>query len=128
MMEYVKLECNGIVFVFVIFGVVLLGGFFEIVFLFMIENIVEEVEGMCFYILFELVGWDIYVCEGCYVCYSQMICILCLDVDCYGYFSLVVEFMYDYLYQWGFKCMGLDLVWVGNKYFDIWYVVYLEVL
>lgn len=96
--KYVILEKSLILLLMVFLLVVMVGGIVEIVFLFWLENIIEEVDGVWFYLLFELVGCDIYICEGCYVCYSQMICLMWDEVECYGYYLLVVESMYDYLF------------------------------
>lgn len=123
--KYEVFEKNFIVFVIGIFVVILVGGLVEIVLFFYLKSIIEKIEGMWFYMLLELVGCEIYICEGCYVCYLQMVWLMWDELEWYGYFLLVVEFMYDYLFQWGFKCIGLDLVWVGGKYFDDWYVEYM---
>lgn len=68
--KYVIFECSLIFLLVFLLLVVMIGGIVEIVLLFWLENIIEEVEGVCFYFFFELVGWDIYICEGCYICYS----------------------------------------------------------
>lgn len=81
----------------------------------------ELVIGLCLYIVFEFEGCDIYICEGCVGCYSQMICLFCVEIECYGYYSVVGELVWEYFFFWGFKCIGFDLVCVGGCYSDEWY-------
>lgn len=106
--------------------VVSIGGIVEIAPLFYLENTIEDVEGMRPYSPLELVGRDIYIREGCYVCHSQMIRPLRDEVERYGHYSLAAESMYDHPFQWGSKRIGPDLARVGDRYSDEWHVAHLE--
>lgn len=69
----------------------------------------------------ELVGRDVYVREGCYLCHSQMIRPFRDEKDRYGHYSVSSESMYDHPFQWGSKRTGPDLARVGGKYSDEWH-------
>ena len=101
--------------------VIAIGGLVEIVPLFYLKNTIEKVEGVRPYTPLELVGRDIYVREGCYLCHSQMIRPLRDEVERYGHYSLAAESMYDHPFQWGSKRTGPDLARVGGKYSDAWH-------
>jgi len=102
--------------------VVMIGGIIEIVPLFYLKNTIEKVEGMRPYTPLELVGRNIYVREGCYLCHSQMIRPFRDEVERYGHYSLAAESMYDHPFQWGSKRTGPDLARVGGRYSDAWHV------
>ncbi|RVB97928.1 cytochrome-c oxidase, cbb3-type subunit II, partial [Mesorhizobium sp. M7A.F.Ca.AU.002.06.1.1] len=80
--------------------VVTVGGIVEIAPLFYLDNTIEKVEGMRPYSPLELVGRNIYVREGCYLCHSQMIRPFRDEVERYGHYSLAAESMYDHPFQW----------------------------
>ncbi len=105
--------------------VVSIGGIVEIAPLFYLENTIEKVEGMRPYSPLELMGRDIYVREGCYVCHSQMIRPFRDEVERYGHYSLAAESMYDHPFQWGSKRTGPDLARVGDRYSNEWHVQHL---
>jgi len=109
-----------------ILALVSIGGLVEITPLFVIENTIEKVDGMRPYTPLELVGRDIYVREGCYLCHSQQIRPLRDEVERYGPYSLAAESMYDHPFQWGSKRTGPDLARVGGRYSDEWHVRHLE--
>lgn len=69
----------------------------------------------------ELVGRDIYIREGCYLCHSQMVRPMVSDVLRYGSFSKPEDSMYDRPFQWGSKRTGPDLARLGGKYPDLWH-------
>jgi len=69
----------------------------------------------------ELLGRDIYLREGCYVCHSQMVRPIVSDVLRYGKVSEIEESMYDHPFQWGSKRTGPDLARVGGKYPNLWH-------
>ncbi len=100
---------------------VAVGGIVEVVPLFYLQNTIEKVEGMRPYTPLELVGRNIYVREGCYVCHSQMIRPFRDETERYGHYSLAAESMFDHPFQWGSKRTGPDLARVGNKYSDDWH-------
>jgi len=114
-------EKNSIVLVVGILIVIAIGGLVEIVPLFYLKNTIEKVDGVRPYTPLELVGRDIYVREGCYLCHSQMIRPLRDEVERYGHYSLAAESMYDRPFQWGSKRTGPDLARVGGKYSDDWH-------
>lgn len=105
--------------------VVTIGGIIEIAPLFWIENTIEKVKGMRPYSPLELMGRNIYVREGCYVCHSQMIRPFRDEVERYGHYSLAAESMYDHPFQWGSKRTGPDLARVGGRYSNDWQVQHL---
>jgi cytochrome c oxidase cbb3-type subunit I/II len=74
----------------------------------------------------ELLGRDIYVSDGCYLCHSQMIRTLVPDVMRYGDYSRLGESIYDHPFLWGSKRNGPDLARVGGKYPNIWHLRHLE--
>ncbi|TPJ38802.1 cytochrome-c oxidase, cbb3-type subunit II [Mesorhizobium sp. B2-5-13] len=105
--------------------VVTIGGIVEIAPLFYIDNTIEKVEGMRPYSPLELVGRNIYVREGCYLCHSQMIRPFRDEVERYGHYSLAAESMYDHPFQWGSKRTGPDLARVGDRYSNEWHTQHL---
>ena len=118
-------EKNSIVLIAGILVVIAIGGLVEITPLFYLKSTIEKVEGMRPYTPLELVGRNIYVREGCYLCHSQMIRPLRDEVERYGHYSLAAESMYDHPFQWGSKRTGPDLARVGGKYSDDWHVRHL---
>ncbi len=123
--KHAKLERNvTLLFVWSLVAV-LIGGIVEIAPLFYIKNTIEKVEGMRPYTPLELVGRNIYVREGCYLCHSQMIRPFRDEVERYGHYSLAAESMYDHPFQWGSKRTGPDLARVGGRYSDEWHVQHL---
>ncbi|TIW03232.1 MAG: cytochrome-c oxidase, cbb3-type subunit II, partial [Mesorhizobium sp.] len=105
--------------------VVTVGGIVEIAPLFYLDNTIEKVEGMRPYSPLELVGRNIYMREGCYLCHSQMIRPFRDEVERYGHYSLAAESMYDHPFQWGSKRTGPDLARVGDRYSNAWHVAHL---
>ncbi len=101
------------------------GGLVEIVPLHTIESTIEAVEGMRPYSPLELVGRNIYIREGCYVCHSQQIRPFRDEVERYGHYSLAAESIYDHPFQWGSKRTGPDLARVGGKYSNEWHVAHM---
>lgn len=118
------LERNITLLTIFAFLVVSIGGIVQIAPLFWLENTIEDVEGMRPYTPLELVGRDIYVREGCYVCHSQMIRPMRDEVERYGHYSLAAESMYDHPFQWGSKRTGPDLARIGGRYSDDWHVLH----
>lgn len=120
-----KLERNSIILLVAIAIVVSIGGLVEIVPLFRIETTIERVQGMRPYTPLELMGQNIYLREGCYLCHSQQIRPLRDEVERYGHYSLAAESMYDHPFQWGSERQGPDLARVGGKYSNEWHVAHL---
>ena len=120
------LEKNATLLLILSFIVVTIGGLVQITPLFYLENTIEKVEGVRPYTPLELVGRDVYVREGCYVCHSQMIRPMRDEVERYGHYSLAAESMYDHPFQWGSKRTGPDLARVGGRYSDEWHLDHLR--
>ncbi|MBD8877793.1 cytochrome-c oxidase, cbb3-type subunit II [Roseibium polysiphoniae] len=119
------LEKNSFVLLIGILIVVAIGGLVEIAPLFYLKSTIEKTEGVRPYTPLELVGRNIYIREGCYLCHSQMIRPMRDELERYGHFSLAAESMYDHPFQWGSKRTGPDLARVGGKYSDDWHVEHL---
>ena len=120
------LEKHSVILLIAIIITVLIGGIIEIVPLFRQETVIEPVEGVRPYTPLELVGYNIYLREGCYNCHSQQIRPLRDEVTRYGHYSLAAESMYDHPFQWGSKRTGPDLARVGAKYSDAWHVAHMK--
>jgi cytochrome c oxidase cbb3-type subunit II len=116
------IEKNAFLLLVLSFLVVSVGGIVQIVPLFYLDNVIEEVEGVRPYSPLELAGRQIYVREGCYVCHSQMIRPMRDEHERYGHYSLAAESMYDRPFQWGSKRTGPDLARVGGRYSDDWHI------
>lgn len=63
--------------------------------------------------------------EACSTCHSQQIRPLVAEVQRYGAFSRVGEFVYDRPFLWGSKRTGPDLHRIGGKYSDDWHRMHL---
>jgi len=124
--KHAILERNATLLLIASFLVVTVGGIVEIAPLFYLQNTIEKVKGVRPYSPLELLGRDIYIREGCYVCHSQMIRPLRDEVERYGTYSLAAESMYDHPFQWGSKRTGPDLARVGGRYSDEWHRDHLE--
>jgi cytochrome c oxidase cbb3-type subunit 2 len=120
------IERNATLLAVLSFLVVTSGGIVEIAPLFYLQNTIEKVDGMRPYSPLELLGRQVYVREGCYVCHSQMIRPMRDEVERYGHYSLAAESMYDHPFQWGSKRTGPDLARVGGRYSDDWHVDHME--
>ena len=103
-----------------------IGGLAEITPLFMEAHSVKPPPGVHPYDPLRLIGKDIYVREGCYLCHSQMIRALRAETERYGHFSTAAESVYDRPFQWGSKRTGPDLARVGGRYSDDWHRVHLK--
>jgi cytochrome c oxidase cbb3-type subunit 2 len=120
------LERNTILLLIGILITVSIGGIVQIVPLFTISSVIERVDGMRPYAPLELLGRNIYIREGCYLCHSQHIRTLRSEVERYGHYSLAAESMYDHPFQWGSKRTGPDLARVGGKYSNEWHALHLD--
>ena len=120
------LERHSLLLTIGILVVVSIGGLIQMAPLAYMDNTIEKVDGMRPYTPLELMGRDIYIREGCYVCHSQMVRPLRDEVERYGHYSLAAESMYDHPFQWGSKRTGPDLARVGGRYSDEWHIQHLE--
>ena len=105
---------------------VAIGGLVQIVPLFLVETTIERVEGVRPYTPLELMGRNIYIREGCYLCHSQRSAPSATRSERYGHYSLAAESMYDHPFQWGSKRTGPDLARVGGRYSDDWQAAHLR--
>ena len=105
---------------------VIWGGLLEIVPLFFQKSTTTPVEGVKPYDAVRLVGRDIYIREGCFLCHSQMIRPFRAETERYGHYSVAGEYVYDHPFQWGSKRTGPDLARVGGRYSDLWHTEHLN--
>ncbi|MCU0838820.1 MAG: cytochrome-c oxidase, cbb3-type subunit II [Rhodospirillales bacterium] len=119
------LEKNVILLAIATLITVSIGGLVQLVPLYTLESTIEDIEGVRPYTPLELMGRNIYVREGCYVCHSQMIRPFRDEAERYGHYSLAAESKYDHPFQWGSKRTGPDLARVGGKYSNDWHVAHL---
>ena len=119
------IEKSAILLSILTLATIAVGGLVEIVPLFTIETTIERVQGVRPYAPLELMGRNIYVREGCYLCHSQQVRSLRDEVERYGHYSLAAESMYDHPFQWGSKRNGPDLARVGGKYSNDWHYAHL---
>lgn len=121
-----QIEKNLGLMILLITVLVIIGGLVQIVPLFFMHSTTEPVEGLKPYTPLQVVGRDIYIREGCYVCHSQMIRPFRAETERYGHYSVAGEFVYDHPFQWGSKRTGPDLARVGGRYSDDWHRVHLH--
>ena len=126
MINHKSIERNSVLMLVLVLIVVSIGGLIEIAPLFYLESTIEKAKGVRPYSPLELVGRNIYIREGCYVCHSQMIRSLRDEQERYGHYSLAAESMYDHPFQWGSKRTGPDLARVGGRYSDEWHVAHMN--
>ncbi len=119
------IEKNAILMLVLTLITVSIGGLVQIIPLFTIESTVEKVAGVRPYSPLELMGRNIYLREGCYVCHSQQIRPFKDEVERYGHYSIAAESMFDKPFQWGSKRTGPDLARVGGRYSNDWHVAHL---
>ncbi|MEM7744244.1 MAG: cytochrome-c oxidase, cbb3-type subunit II [Pseudomonadota bacterium] len=124
--NHAKIERHATLLLVLSLLVVAIGGIVEIAPLFYLQSTIEKVTGMRPYSPLELLGRQIYIREGCYVCHSQMIRPMRDEVERYGHYSLAAESMYDKPFQWGSKRTGPDLARVGGRYSDEWHIAHFE--
>ena len=119
------IEKNAILMLVLTLITVSIGGIVQIIPLFTIESTIERVDGVRPYSPLELMGRNIYIREGCYLCHSQQIRPFKDEVERYGHYSLAAESMYDKPFQWGSKRTGPDLARVGGRYSNDWHVAHM---
>jgi cytochrome c oxidase cbb3-type subunit II len=115
-----KIEKNVGLLAVLIAVAVSFGGLAEITPLFVKAQTIKASPGIKPYEALRLVGRDIYVREGCYLCHSQMIRALRFETQRYGEHSVLGDSVYDRPFQWGSKRTGPDLARIGGKYSDAW--------
>jgi cytochrome c oxidase cbb3-type subunit 2 len=120
-----KVEKNIGLMIVLILVMVSIGGLVQIVPLFFMDSTTKPVEGLKPYNALQVVGRDIYIREGCYLCHSQMIRPFRSETERYGHYSVAGEYVYDHPFQWGSKRTGPDLHRVGGRYSDEWHRAHL---
>ena len=123
--RHATIEKNVILMVVLTLITVSIGGLVQIIPLFSIESTIERVDGVRPYTPLEVMGRNIYIREGCYLCHSQQIRPFKDEVERYGHYSLAAESMYDKPFQWGSKRTGPDLARVGGRYSNDWHVAHM---
>lgn len=116
-----KIEGLPLVFTVLVFLAVIVGSIIEITPTMLMSNYLQKKEEITPYTPLELLGRDIYVREGCYVCHSQMIRPMYAEKIRYGAPSDISESAYDRPFQWGSRRIGPDLARVGGKYPHMWH-------
>jgi cytochrome c oxidase cbb3-type subunit I/II len=115
------LERKTILFTVLAFIAVAIGGAVEIIPLIVVKSNIPTISSVKPYTPLELEGRDIYIREGCNNCHSQMIRPFRSEVERYGEYSKVGEFVYDHPFLWGSRRTGPDLHRIGGKYNDNWH-------
>jgi cytochrome c oxidase cbb3-type subunit 2 len=101
MLKHEQIEKSvGLLIVLTLFTVIW-GGLLEIVPLFFQKSTTTPVEGVKPYDAVRLVGRDVFLREGCYLCHSQMIRPFRAETERYGHYSVAGESVYDHPFQWG---------------------------
>jgi cytochrome c oxidase cbb3-type subunit I/II len=116
-----KLEGWPMIFAVLSLIAILVGSAIEIVPSILSDKYVVKNSVVRPYTPLELLGRDVYIKEGCYLCHSQTIRPMAHEVVRYGKASDASEFVYDHPFQWGSKRTGPDLARVGGKYPDMWH-------
>jgi cytochrome c oxidase cbb3-type subunit I/II len=119
--QHRKLEGLPMVFSVLALIAILVGTGIELVPSMMSSQYVQKISTVRPYSPLELMGRDIYVREGCYLCHSQQVRPMAHEVLRYGKASEAGEFIYDHPFQWGSKRTGPDLARVGGKYPNMWH-------
>lgn len=116
-----KLEGLPMIFAVLSLIAILVGSAIEIIPSLLSKNFITKIVAVKPYTPLELIGRDIYIREGCYLCHSQTVRPLAHEVIRYGKNSEAGEFVYDHPFQWGSKRTGPDLARVGGKYPNMWH-------
>lgn len=116
-----KLEGLPTLFAVLSLLAILVGSAIEIVPSILSSRYIAKIDAVKPYSPLELLGRDIYIREGCYLCHSQTVRPMTHEVLRYGKASEAAEFVYDRPFQWGSKRTGPDLARVGGKYSNLWH-------
>ncbi|AUN97752.1 cytochrome-c oxidase, cbb3-type subunit I [Bacteriovorax stolpii] len=116
-----KLEGWPMIFAVLSLVAILVGTAIEIVPAVLSKQYITKLDVVKPYTPLELLGRDIYIREGCYLCHSQTVRPMAHEVLRYGKASEAAEFVYDHPFQWGSKRTGPDLARVGGKYPNMWH-------
>jgi cytochrome c oxidase cbb3-type subunit I/II len=116
-----KLEGWPMIFAILSLLAILVGSAIEIVPAVLSKSFIVKMDVVKPYTPLELIGRDIYIREGCYLCHSQTVRPMAHEVLRYGKPSEAAEFVYDHPFQWGSKRTGPDLARLGQKYPNMWH-------
>jgi len=116
-----KLEGWPMIFAVISFIAILVGSAIEIIPAVMSNSFIVKMDVVKPYTPLEILGRDIYIREGCYLCHSQTVRPMTHEVLRYGKPSEAAEFVYDHPFQWGSKRTGPDLARLGGKYPNMWH-------
>lgn len=116
-----KLEGWPMIFAVLSLVAILVGTAIELVPAVLSKSFIVKMDIVKPYTPLELMGRDIYIREGCYLCHSQTVRPMAHEVLRYGKASEAAEFVYDHPFQWGSKRTGPDLARVGQKYPNMWH-------
>ncbi len=116
-----KLEGWPMIFAVLSLIAILVGTGIELVPAILSQKYVVKMSVVKPYTPLELMGRDLYIKEGCYLCHSQTVRPMSHEVLRYGKASEAAEFVYDHPFQWGSKRTGPDLARIGGKYPNTWH-------
>lgn len=116
-----KLEGMPAIFSVLSLIAVLVGSIIEIVPTLVSDQFIVKKAEIKPYRPLELLGRDVYIAEGCYVCHSQMVRPMVDENLRYGDVSLAAESVYDHPFQWGSRRIGPDLARLADKYNHTWH-------
>ena len=119
--QHRRLEGLPMIFAVLSFLAIFVGSAIEILPTMLSSQFVAKIDVVKPYTPLELMGRDIYIREGCYLCHSQQVRPMAHEVLRYGKQSEAGEFIYDHPFQWGSKRTGPDLARVGGKYPNMWH-------
>lgn len=119
--QHRKLEGLPMVFSVLSLVAILVGTAIELAPSMLSTNYVTKISTVKPYTPLELLGRDVYIREGCYLCHSQQVRPMAHEALRYGKTSEAGEFIYDHPFQWGSKRTGPDLARVGGKYPNMWH-------
>ncbi|MBY0515719.1 MAG: cytochrome-c oxidase, cbb3-type subunit I [Bacteriovoracaceae bacterium] len=114
---------EGMPYLFAVLSLIaiLVGSAIELVPSIISKQYIAKFDAVKPYTPLELLGRDVYIREGCYLCHSQTVRPMTHEVLRYGKASEAAEFVYDHPFQWGSKRTGPDLARVGGKYSNLWH-------
>jgi len=120
------LEARTVTFTVLVVLALAVGSLVEALPMFLDKDNVKPIASVKPYAPLEVLGRDIYIREGCYLCHSQLVRPFRYETERYGEYSKAGEYVYDRPFQWGSKRTGPDLQRVGGKYPSLWHVRHMQ--
>jgi len=120
------LEARTVTFTVLVVLALAVGSLVEALPMFLDKDNVKPIASVKPYAPLEVLGRDIYIREGCYLCHSQLVRPFRYETERYGEYSKAGEYVYDRPFQWGSKRTGPDLHRVGGKYPSLWHVRHMQ--